>query len=88
MFQDMSGKVVIIDDHGVRTPMHAPAVSGDVDNVFTLVDTDFNPDEYILNHSNHHILSISSPRSECGLCDGAMVARRTCCIVRVFHLVA
>jgi hypothetical protein len=64
VFQDMDGKVFIIDDAGVNTPEDARAVSGG--EVLTLVDADvdsFGPAAYLLNNSNHRILLTSSPRS-------------------------
>ncbi|KAM6495094.1 hypothetical protein JOM56_009717 [Amanita muscaria] len=66
VFQDMSGKAFIIDGNGVRAPEDAPAVSNDADNVLTLVDADvecYKPNYYLLNHSKHHMLLTSSPRS-------------------------
>ena len=66
VFQDMYGEAFIIDGYGVRTPREAPAVSDDADDVLTLVDADVEcckPNAYLLNHSKHHILLTSSPRS-------------------------
>jgi hypothetical protein len=62
----MFGKAFIIDGNGVRAPEDAPAVSDDADNVLTLVDADvkcYEPNDYLLNHSKHHMLLTSSPRS-------------------------
>ncbi|KAF8351674.1 hypothetical protein F5887DRAFT_913384 [Amanita rubescens] len=61
VFQDMDGKVFIIDDAGVNTPEDVRAVSGD--EVLTLVDDSFKPVAYLQNNSNHRILLTSSPRS-------------------------
>ena len=64
VFQDMDGKVFIIDDAGVNTPEDARAVSGD--EVLTLVDADvdsFQPVAYLGKNSNHRILLTSPPRS-------------------------
>ena len=64
VFQDMHGKVFIIDDAGVNTPEDARAVSGD--EVLALVDADAErckPEEYLVNNSKHRILLTSSPRS-------------------------
>jgi hypothetical protein len=62
----MLGKAFIIDGNGVRAPEEAPAVSDDSDNVLTLVDADvkcYEPNDYLLNKSKHHMLLTSSPRS-------------------------
>ena len=62
----MYGEAFIIDGYGVRAPREAPAVSDDADDVLTLVDADvkcYQPNAYLLNHSKHHILLTSSPRS-------------------------
>ncbi|KAF8349128.1 hypothetical protein F5887DRAFT_1156874 [Amanita rubescens] len=66
VFQDIYGEVFIIDGNGVRAPEDAPAVSGDADNVLTLIDADakcYEPSRYLLNNSRHRILLTSSPRS-------------------------
>lgn len=62
----MFGKAFIIDGNGVRAPEDTPAVSDDADNVLTLVDADikcYEPNDYLLNDSKHHMLLTSSPRS-------------------------
>jgi hypothetical protein len=64
VFQDVAGKVFIIDD-SVRTP--AVPGDGDVSDVLTLVDADgreiSEPNQYILNGYKHRILLTSSPRT-------------------------
>jgi hypothetical protein len=64
VFQDVNGKVFIIDDAGINTPEEVRAVSDD--EVLTLVDADArccDPDNYLLNPSKHRILLTSSPRT-------------------------
>ena len=64
VFQDMDGKVFIIDDAGVNLAKEVRAVSGD--EVLTLVDADAKccePEGYLLRNSKHRILLTSSPRS-------------------------
>ncbi|KIL56102.1 hypothetical protein M378DRAFT_53335, partial [Amanita muscaria Koide BX008] len=64
VFQDVDGKVFIIDDAGVTTSGQARAVSGD--EILTLVDADARccePNYYLLNNSRHRILLTSSPRT-------------------------
>ncbi|KAF8326911.1 hypothetical protein F5887DRAFT_1013155 [Amanita rubescens] len=64
VFQDVHGKVFIINDTGVNTSEDARAVSDD--EVLTLVDADdkrYEPEEYLMNDSKHRILLASSPRS-------------------------
>ena len=66
VFQDMFGKVFIIDGNGVRAPEDAPVVSDHADNVLTLVDADvtcYEPSVYLLNFPRHRILVTSSPTS-------------------------
>ncbi len=63
VFQDMHGKVFIIDDAGVNTPEDAWTVSDN--EVLTLVDADvkcYEPEAYLLGDSKHRILLTSSPR--------------------------
>ncbi|KAM6492684.1 hypothetical protein JOM56_012408 [Amanita muscaria] len=65
VFQDVAGKVFIIDDSGVRTP--AVPGDGDVDDVLALVDADrreiSEPNQYLLDGYKHRILLTSSPRN-------------------------
>ena len=64
VFQDMHGKVFIINDAGVNTSEETWTVSDD--EVLTLVDADtkcYEPEDYLVDDSNHRILLTSSPRS-------------------------
>ena len=64
VFQDMDGKVFIIDDAGINTSEEVRAVWGD--EVLTLVNAGAKccePESYLVNNFKHRILLTSSPRS-------------------------
>ena len=64
VFQDMHGKVFIINGAGVNTPEDAYTMSED--EVLTLVDADvkhYEPEGYLVDDPRHRILLTSSPRS-------------------------
>ncbi|KAF8219401.1 hypothetical protein L208DRAFT_1418276 [Tricholoma matsutake] len=64
MFQDMQGKVFVIDDT-VHPPKDTPAGLEDVDNVLTLVNADgasCQPNQYLFRDYKYRILLTSSPR--------------------------
>ena len=64
MFQDIHGKVFIIDDASVNTPEAARAASND--EVLTLVDADptrYRPEGYPVDDSKHRILLTALPKS-------------------------
>ncbi|KAK2459845.1 hypothetical protein APHAL10511_008166 [Amanita phalloides] len=65
MFQDVAGKVFIIDDSGVRTP--TVQGNGHVADILTLVDAGgretSEPSQYLLNDYKYRILLTSSPRT-------------------------
>ena len=65
VFQDMFGKVFIIDDKGVHAQAEGASHNSDLD-VLALVDADTDccrPNAYLLTNSQHRILLTSSPRS-------------------------
>ncbi|KAK2464429.1 hypothetical protein APHAL10511_003577 [Amanita phalloides] len=65
VFQDMNGKIFIIDDAGISTPEDAWEAVSD-DEVLTLVDADakcYEPESYLVDDFRHRILLTSSPRS-------------------------
>ncbi len=66
MFQDVDGNVFIIDDT-LRPLMGGPAVSGNGDNILTLVDADaksWDPNNNIFKDDKRRILLTSSPRKK------------------------
>ena len=94
--------MVFIIGNTVR-PEGAPGVPDDTNDVLALVDADdkvYQPNDRLFHHDEYRILVTSSKKearptlayskssgSVCGVYDGAMVARRTCCcIARAFRL--